>query len=66
MAKSKECKYNQNVFPVKVQHSHSCKFDNFRPAWVRFLKNNILSLKHKIENTKCPRPSIIFFDRSDI
>jgi hypothetical protein len=37
---------NQKILAVKVQYSHCSKFDDFRPAYVRFYKNNILSLKH--------------------
>jgi hypothetical protein len=46
---------HQKILAVKVQYSHCSKFDDFRPATERFQKNNISSLKHKIELERmCP------------
>jgi hypothetical protein len=40
---------------AEVQYSHCSKFDEFRPALVRFWKNNILSLKdYKGMERMCP------------
>jgi hypothetical protein len=49
MIKSKELSLialkNQRTIAVKVEYSHCSKFDYFRPAYVRFKKTNISSLK---------------------
>jgi hypothetical protein len=58
MVKSKELSWNaqksQNILTLKVQNSHCSKFNDFRPAKVRFLKHNILSVEQKIELETMP------------